>query len=274
VGDVGCLHGGSYSGAVSFSGTGPKTLESYPGETAVLTGNVSISGSSLTIQDFTVQDSSSHGIQVSGSGNNVVHMTVHRSGGSNVLLHTDASHTLVTRNWLTDAGYGTTSNQYHGIYVEGSFETVTNNLTVDPSGYGIQVYDASDHDIVVAENTAIGSVTRAGFIVAVAGNNIKLANNIAYGNVTGGFVLRQCGTGCVFDHLLGFNNGAATCNDTISGQATNCVTADPQFSDSMYHVAVSSPAVDWSNPAYVFSPDLDGATRPQEAAPDSGSYER
>jgi len=92
--------------------------------------------------------------------------------------------------------------------------------------------------------------------------------------LTGGFVLRQCGTGCVFDHLLGFNNGAATFNDTISGQATNCVTADPQFSDSMYHVAVSSPAVDWSNPAYVFSPDLDGATRPQEAAPDSGSYER
>jgi parallel beta-helix repeat protein len=240
---------------------------------------VDLGGSGVTLRDLTIQNTagttSNAAVEITGTGQRVEHVTISHTTGHGILIHSDGTNSVVTRNFLSDLAYSSGNTQIHGIYVAGSGNTVSDNVVYHPSAYGIHLYTASSHDNVVAENTVVGSATRAGILVDTTGANEKIVNNILVGNPTGGLLARACGASCVYDHTLGFNNGA---NGTVTGanaaQATNVLTADPLFTDSAYHLAASSPAVDWSNPGFVFSPDLDGTARPQGAAADSGAYER
>jgi chitodextrinase len=277
-----CLHGGTYTASVQIAlNKSNVTLESYPGEMAVVgrgfqLGCGSCSGS--TLRDFTIQDATNYGengIDVDGANMRIEHMQIIRTGQHNIILHSDTSNAVVTRNYAIDAGMNSSliPSETHGIYVTGHDNQITDNVFVSPTGYGIHVY-GTNHDETIAENTVIGSKTRGGIVVDVGtGYNIKVANNISYGNATGGYVLKSCASGCVFDHLLGFNNVNGTCTDSLAGQATHCVTADPQFIDGQYHVAPSSPAVDAATPNFMASPDRDGVVR-DPVAPDLGAYER
>ncbi len=279
-GDVGCLHGGSYSDGTivtwtaSGSATAPVIVTSYPGETAeivgttfYLDGNYQIMRN-LTVRDVTTVDGD--GIAVSGSGNRVEHNLVRNIYRQGILLHTDATNAVIAGNDVRDVGQPG-SNQDHGIYVQGNGHLIVNNVFADMrGGYGIHVYPSSSN-VTVAQNTVVNSQTRSGILIDTSGGNIAVINNIVVGNSDYGILNEQCSLGgCIVDHNLAWNNRLGA----ISGPASNTIQADPQFIDSNYHLASTSPAINSARPDYSYSPDHDGTPRPQGNAPDLGAYEQ
>src|SRR5262249_25859119 len=287
AGDVGCLHGGTYSpsSTVNLDRSGV-TLQSYPGETAVVTREVQLgcgSCSGSTLMNFTIQGApkaGEDGVTVDGTGMTVDHMVIRHTGSMGIQVHSDSDNTVITRTWVDDAGLGVldANGGPHGIYFSHGSGQVTDNLVTNSTGYGIQVYpNGSLHDVTVEENTVVGSRYKGGIILdGTPGPNIKIVNNIVSGNHTNGEIWRTCppSAGCVGDHILCWQNAGGCTSGAYSSSMTNMVTADPQFIDGQYHVAASSPAVDTANWSFMAPNDRDGVTRQQGPAPDLGAYER
>ena len=222
----------------------------------------------LTVRDVTTVDGD--GIAVSGTGNRVEHNVVRNIYRQGILLHTDAANATIIGNDVRDVGQAG-SNQDHGIYVQGNGHLVIDNVFANMhGGYGIHVYPSSSN-VTIAQNTVINSQTRSGILIDTSGGNITVVNNILVGNTDYGILNRQCALGgCLVDHNLAWNNGLGA----TSGPASNTLQTDPQFIDSNYHLASTSPAVNTARPDYSYSPDHDGTPRPQGNAPDIGAYER
>ena len=109
---------------------------------------------------------------------------------------------LVDRNIINHNGpfvTNPTANGSHGIYVNGTAWTITNNLIYDNLGYGIQMngshsslYDPTRHagpefalaeNWVVAHNTIAYQKNRSGMVVwGSTCNNARIENNIFYEN--------------------------------------------------------------------------------------------
>ena len=272
TGDVGCLRGGNYTASGQINVPSGATVESYPGEKAVVSGAEWNLNGNADLNNFVIQDVSCtacDGVSSDYAGNRVERMLIQRTARHGVMLHSDSVGAVVTRNTIRDTGSFSnfTDTQIHGIYVAGAASVVTDNLIVHPSAYGLHVYTNGNANSLLAENTVVNSALRSGALVETTANGIVLANNVFWGNALDGMVLRQCGTGCVFDH-----NDAQSLGGTIT--PTNTLSSNPQFvSATDFHLQAASPAVGFSNPAYVYSPDLDGLARLQAAA-DSGAYER
>jgi hypothetical protein len=70
-------------------------------------------------------------------------------------------------------------------------------------GIYVDAWDKSTHDILVAQNTVYGSLESSGFTIASEQggqlSNIRLENNIAYGNHTYGIEISRC---CVESHPM------------------------------------------------------------------------
>jgi hypothetical protein len=279
-GDVGCVHGGTYAdGSIvtwtaSGTSTAPITVTSYPGETAEIVGSTFyLDGSYQVMSDLTVRDvtcSSCDGIAVSGAHNRVEHNVVRNVDRQGILLHTDASSAVITRNDVRDIGEAG-SNQDHGVYVQGDGHIITNNVFANiRGGYGIHVYPSSSN-VIVAENTVSSSQTRSGIVIDTTGGNITVVNNISVGNTEYGVLNRKCELGgCVVDDNLAWGNGLGP----TSGSAANTILANPLFSDSDFHLLVGSLAIDTARSDFVYSPDKDGVARPQGLGADLGAYER
>jgi chitodextrinase len=279
-GDVGCLHGGVYTAGTLLTwganGTAqaPITLTEYPGEQATIVGTtLELAGDYLTVRGLTVRDVltvDGDGIAVSGTGDRVDHNEITSIYRQGILLHTDSANAVIVGNYVHDTGQAG-SNQDHGIYVQGNGHRIINNVFAQMrGGYGIHVYPSSSN-VMVAENTVVGSQTRSGIIVDTTGGNITVVNNIVAGNADYGIVNSSCALGgCLIDHNLAWNNNLGT----VSGPATNTMQADPKFVDSYYHVATGSPAIDAARSDDSFSPDRDGTPRPLGNAPDLGAYEK
>ncbi len=278
-GDVGCLHGGTYTDGTivtwTSSGTAaaPITLTEYPGEQAEIAGTtLYLDGSYQIARDLTVRDVTAvdgDGIDVSGTGDRVEHNAIRNVARQGILLHTDSANAVIVGNDVRDTGQ-TGSNQHHGIYVQGNGHLVIDNVFAQMhGGYGIHVYPSSSN-VVVAQNTVVGSQTRSGILIDSTGGNITVVNNILVGNAEYGVLNRRCDLGgCLVDHNLAWNNGLGP----TSGRAGNTIQANPQFTDSTYHLAGTSPAVNSARSDYSYSPDRDGAPRPQGGGPDLGAYE-
>jgi parallel beta-helix repeat protein len=255
-------------------------LQSYPGETAEIVGTtLDLTGDYLTVKDLTVRDiPNDDGLAVQGNGDRIEHNEIYHTGyngsaGAGILLHTNALNTTITRNYVHDVGPAG-GTLYHGIYIEGSGHVVTHNLFAHINGgYGIQAY-SSPSNIVIAENTAVGSQTRAGIVVQSSGGNITVANNILANNATYGISFQACGSGCTVDNNITWGNAQGAVGGNLAGQVTHNRNIDPQFGDSQYHVSTTSPAIDTARPDFASFPDRDGVQGPVGAGPDLGAYER
>ena len=285
-GDVACLHGGTYTDGtqINWSTDGTATnrivLTSYPGERAEIVGtDIEVVGDYLTVKDLTVRDiPSDDGLAVQGNGDRIEHNEIYHTGyngsaGAGILLHTNALNTTVTRNYVHDVG-PSGGTLYHGVYIAGNGAVVTHNVFANIiGGYGIQAY-SSPSNIVIAENTAVGSLTRAGIVVQSSGGNITVANNILANNATYGISFQACGSGCTVDNNITWGNALGGVGGSLGGQVTHNRNTDPRFGDAQYHVSSTSPAVDTARPDFVSFPDRDGVMGVRGAGGDLGAYER
>jgi parallel beta-helix repeat protein len=286
-GDTGCLHGGTYTDGSLVNWTTDGTasnrivLTEYPGETAEIVGTtLDVQGDYLTVKDLTVRDvPGNDGIALSGNGERVEHNEINHTGysdtaGAGILLHSTAANSTVTRNYVHNVG-ASGGTLYHGIYISaGSGHVVTRNVFADiAGGYGIQVYP-SPSNTIVAENTVVHSLTRAGIVVQSSGGNITVVNNIFANNATSGISFQACGSGCTVDNNITWGNALGGVGGSLAGRVTNNRNVDPRFMDPAYHVADSSPAKDTARAAFSYFADLDGVTHVIGTNPDLGAYER
>ena len=275
TGDTGCLHAGSYTDGCSLAWTrSTATLRNYPGEVPVVHTMLVLSGNSLTVHGLEVTIPSSCGTSTSGfsvqGANDVVEFNyVHDVPRHGILTGTASSNVTIHGNFIRTTG--STCNLDHGVYFQTSGRISRNVIADSRCGYGIQLY-AAPHDVVVAENTVVGSRVRSSLVIVCA-SNCKVANNIFANNATAGFTYRSCGSGCLVDDNVAWGS-PIDCEDALCGQATNTRHVDPLFSDLLYHVSLGSPAIDTARADYAFFPDRDGAPAVIGIGPDLGAYER
>lgn len=280
AGEVGCLRGGKYTDgaevtwSVDASASNRAVVKSYPGEEAEIVGTeVQVAGDFLTLMDITVRDirhADADGIAASGTGFRLEHNKIERVSRSGILLHTSSRDGVITRNFVNVNG---TDGHGHGIYVQGVGHSVTRNLFVKAQGYAIQLYMGSTgpSNIVVAQNTGIGSVAKAGILVE-CNKNCRVVNNIFASNATAGITYRSCSSGCAVDTNITWGNGVSK-EDSLASRATNTRNVNPKFIDAHYRVARTSPAVGAARSDFAYFPDLDGKGL-AALAPDLGAYER
>ena len=253
------------------------TLTSYPGEQAILHTSVSLVGNNLTASYLRVTaidpgcGSSMSGFTVHGANDAIEYSSVYDVPRHGILTSTSSSNVTIHGNFIQSTG--SSCNLDHGIYFQTSGRISRNVLADMRCGYGIHLY-AHPHDVIVAENTSVGSRVRAGIIIETDGSNITVANNIFANNATYGISFQACGSGCTVDNNITWGNALGGVGGSLAGRVTNNRNVDPRFTDSAYHVNDSSPAKDTARAAFSYFADLDGVPHVMGTNPDLGAYER
>lgn len=239
-GDSVILRGGTYeeeielSGARGMGGSSGRfwTLRGYPGEDAVLTDRIYINADYVRIKGLhivgpggklAVSDWRGYGRHVQIVDNYITGAFTNYSG----VLNTWGSDTLFEGNTLELTYSGT---QTHGIYVmagkdskgnrgrlENSGTVIRNNRIVNPSQYGIHVYDSRKKDrdparlitnLLIEDNYVANSDSRSGIIIQ-AGRDTRISkvmirNNVIANNPDDGIRIKDLGDG--IDDIRIFNN--------------------------------------------------------------------
>jgi len=267
-GDVGCLRADEYPGPCSVSWSRDAStrirLRAYPGEKAIVHSMVDVSGDNLTVgPNLRVTaislacGSEMSGFEVGGANDVIEYNEVYDVARHGILTDTSASNTTVHGNAIRTVG--TECEKDHGIYFQRDGR-ITRNIFADVRcGYGIHLY-SEPSNVIVAQNTSVGSRVRAGILVNCA-SNCWVVNNIFANNATDGITYRACSSGCVVDSNITWKNGSDSVGDSLASQATNTMNVDPQFIDADYRVSPTSPAVDRARSDYVYWPDRDGVTQ-------------
>ena len=284
-GQTGCLHGGTYTGHWSLTKSGvagsPIVLQSYPGEQAVLSigsagDGVSLPGTDwLVLKNLAFRNGSGNGNALvfpnsDADNDTLVGDEFGPTNGQAVFADNTTDHLIVDRNYCHDIAGVASPPQSHCFYIEGDDNRVSNNLCVTvTTGFCVQMYPVCHRGVIVS-NTSVGA-QQGGIVVGRETgtcDSVDVVNNIV-ANSPGQYAV-QCyksPTNVRVHHNLFFNAAATNC----AGASSN-TTADPQFVNG-YHLAASSPGVDTGDPAWLYTPDLDGVTRPVNVV-DRGSYER
>ena len=194
-----------------------------------------------------------------------------------IFLEATTHEYTIDRNYIHDIG-ADPSRQTHGIYMEGTDHRISNNLIVnEPHGFGIQIYPY-DRRIEVVNNT-ISNTEHAGIIlggqtVGAEGKGVQdvdIVNNIVTHTDDVAVLCYQRPENYRIHHNLAFDTAHGTGSHCQLG--SNNLIADPRFVNG-FHLGNGSPGIDSGDIAWLFSPDLDGASRPQGAGVDRGAYER
>ena len=268
------------------SSSAPITILGYPGEEkqAIVKARLQLEGSWLKLGNMVIEHNNaydgdtaacvgSRAIGIGGSDIEVSGLEIRNIGETGVLFHTSSLRGKALRNYIHDVGRENT-NQDHGFYVQGSGHLIVNNVVVRPrGGYGIHLY-SSPSNVIVAQNTVIGSKVRSGIIIDTTGTNIIVVNNITANNANYGILARKCASGCVYDNNLAYGNSSGA---TSGSGITNTLTGNPLFvnaSADNYRLQSGSPAIGAAVASYSYTPDLDSIIRPVGTGPDLGAFER
>lgn len=170
----------------------------------------------------------------------------------------------------------------HGVYHTGS-GAIVNNVVFRASGCALHLWHDPRHIDMVNNtvfNSGSGVCLGAGDEYGtsdVAGDYIRVVNNIIYDNETGVWAGGTLGPNNRFENNLLFGNAIDWALGR--GEPTGTVTADPMFVDyradggGEYRLRAGSPAIDRGASALAPDTDFDGAPRPHGAGVDIGAFE-
>jgi len=338
-GDTTYVRGGTYKeGLIRFGKSGtqgnPIKLLNYPGESPII--------------DF-IDANQFHRIVLqhnSGSQNAIGWITIAgfelRNGSDGIKIYNGHDLTI-QRNWIHDAkisqgivgngtrilidrnrishngnfaGCATTPsecNKDHGIYMNGTGITITNNIIYDNLSFGIQAtgtvsYNSASHagpeyalshNWVIANNTIAYQVNRAAIVVWGSYlKNLRIENNIFYengvklasGDPQGIDFVSANSTGVTIRNNLSYGSGSGAtafiASWAIEGvqytQSGNIVNgSNPLFvkapstlpASPNFALAPGSPAIDAGLTLAAVRVDINGTSRPQGTAHDIGAHE-
>jgi hypothetical protein len=285
AGSVLCLHSGTYGLgstaqaqlSASGSASNPITVESCPGETAVIRQLVKVTGSYVRLRNLVIdrnayptdsrygQGGSSPGgnvgIWLTGSHVTLEHSEIRNNAMSGVFG--GGPYDQVIDNYIHDNG---TTPDDHGMYWTSSNSLIANNLVTGNYDMGVQLGYSSTSGNVIANNTSArnGLVDPthpgSGFVTFSGTANNLFVNNISYAN--GEFGFKTYDTANTLSHNASYANPAG---DTYGSFAANSslLHADPLFvSSTNYGLQSGSPARGYGDSAYTPSTDYAGNGRP------------
>lgn len=246
AGDTLYMRGGTYAVnttlKVSQSGTeySPITISSYPGETAVLDGEYSVSGNHIiflenkkyiTLKNFTVTRSPYYGIVVGGSGSSehiiFDNLTVTHTRASGI-ISIKSSHVTISNNEITEAtewGQDESITIYNSHNVEVAHNHVHHNgnngsmNTEDDhhnNGIGIDIKDACSH-VKVHHNYVHGMQTNGIYIDSRGySDDVEIYNNMVHHCGDNGITMAsETGKG-ILSNVLVYNNIVYECTNGIN----------------------------------------------------------
>jgi hypothetical protein len=250
----------------------------------------------IEIQGFEIGYTRDNAIHLSGansnitiSGNEIHHvgryLTNTDAGHSGIYISSSSSDILVDGNLFYAIGRKPHNppgpydfNHDHGIYTNGAYVTITNNIFYDlKSGWGVQIYGG--HAAVLNNTFADPNPGRPGHIVLYGiVNDVNIENNISYYPNTA-FIRSSTPdndsdiiiqNNLVFAGDVVYSAGAGyVVNGNITG--TDPLFVDPALRD--YHLLPGSPAIDAGLPDLAPGNDFDGNPRPLGEGFDIGAYE-
>lgn len=305
-----CLHAGTYTGAVSLTTGGtsaaPKTLQSYPGEYATVTGQgtvdttVYVSANYINLVRFAVTGAAAPnaptgcpgtGVWVDQPSSNITLEEMELYGNqAEGFLSDEVTHFItIDRSYVHDNGPDPRHIcQAHGIYLQGADLNVTNSLIVrHPYGWDIHNYDYARRVKLInntVTNGGVGLILIGGSGTGPEGtgvSDVDVVNNIASENGNNGEPEITCSTSgppsnVRVHHNLTWDTAGSSGSTNCAG-ATNNLFAAPNFVTGPdprgFYLGDGSPGIDSGDPAFLFSPDLSGVTRPIGVV-DRGARER
>ncbi len=240
----------------------------------------------IRVQGFTIEGAtgpSSTNVYADGSSHDLEISECEIRGSQRQGFFSEAStsrvHVIACR--IHDNGGSGPSNLDHNLYVQGSSHLIASNLiTGAPNGYGIQLYQSSDHVVITGNTIAgnaldgivVGSSSAGTTTDALIVNNVLTGNRAAISTYWGGAV----GANDVARNNLSWGNSTGDFIGTVITYSAN-LFANPLFVNAGagdYHLQATSPALGVADPAYSTMPDLDGVVRPVGSGADLGAYER
>ncbi len=305
---------GAFCAASTFSRAGtltnPITVQGYPGERAVLHGQIRLEGSFFRLSTVVVEGPSCGDWgATTRQGENLVLMvagTTHHVEVSNSEIYHGGWHAgiaaggddiWILNNYIHDnGGFNDPSqeNTSHGIYYhEGTRGVVANNILEHNRAKGLSARFSGNH-ILVINNTVVGN-GRSGMDIAENTHDWLFANNIVVnnGNVNDGVGINTGGSSGAATNIeinnVFWNNGTdGASNWNSNATVVNNVVADPdlvnptnstpstthQGYSNDYHVRSGSRAIDFASVQYALPFDIAGVCRPRGASPDAGAYEQ
>ncbi len=315
-GQIAYLRAGTYGArctASTFKRAGtpaaPITVQSYPGERAVLHGQIQLVGAYFRLSRVVVEGPSC-GVwgATSRQGENLVlmepgkshHIEVSNSevfhGGWHAGIAAAGDDIWILGNYIHDnGGFGDPgqANTSHGIYYhDGTRGVVANNILEHNCAKGLSARFSANH-ILVVNNTVVGN-GRSGMDIAESTHDWIFANNIVVnnGNVNGGVGINtkgsRGGSSNVEIHNIFWNNGTKGSSHWSSDASiAGNLVADPllvnptastpstthQANANDLRLKPGSPAIDQADAAYAAPFDIDGVCRVRGTA-DLGAYER
>jgi Right handed beta helix region len=264
----------------------------------------------ITIEGFEIRDCY-NGIKWYNLHDSIIRRNwIHHADMGSGILGVGSLRVLIDRNRINHNAF-LDSSPDHGMYINGSNLTITNNLIYDNAGYGIQLnganaYDpakyagkefAESHNWLIANNTFAYSRTEAGLVIwGKFCNNTRVENNIFYENAAAmssvhanGIMFQSTGgTGIKINNNLAFASGSGGVRFTTgtpanpytqSGNIVN--TLNPKFvnapatlpSSPNFSLASGSPAINKGLSLSTNKTSYTGTTRPQLSYYDMGAYE-
>ena len=150
------LRGGTYRGSFTSNLKGtpslPVTLRQYPGERAIIDGNLVVDGAYGTYWGFEVISTVSApqdliAVNVNGPGTKLVNLVVHDAGGAGFGLWTGATNAEVHGNIIYNNGRQRVIDGYsHGIYAQNASGTqrYSDNVVFNQYNYGFHMYGSDE----------------------------------------------------------------------------------------------------------------------------------